>query len=317
MTNKTITLSMERQAFEDLVQEKSERFQPYFIRFSDHPDADYKDGTLQWAWELWKARPALAEPVPPAGWEPEVLACIYHGDDHDGKVGLLWRYMPKPDGFSLKFELVDRAHVTRLQAELTSAKSDKEAYAQNAIGLRAEVERLRRDLHSANVALEARRRTFEHLQSELTKARDLLHRAHAADTAGRHELPYNVSRLMDDIEAFLQANQSAPAEKGQGEPVAEIVSKFGDPESFGERELIALKDISKFPYGTKLYAEQPAPVAVVMPDLTELREYHVKAAGELKAYADDSGMRESDVKHYRKRAAVHEAFVAVIDRVKS
>ena len=64
-------------------------------------------------------------------------------------------------------------------------------------------------------------------------------------------------------------------------------------------------------------ANQSAPVAVAMPDLTELREYHVKAAGELKAYADDSGMRESEVKHYRKRAAVHEVFVAVIDRVKS
>lgn len=52
-----------------------------------------------------------------------------------------------------------------------------------------------------------------------------------------------------------------PAAQPQGEPVAEIVSKFGDPEAFGERELIALKDIQKFAYGTKLYAEQPAPVA--------------------------------------------------------
>lgn len=48
---------------------------------------------------------------------------------------------------------------------------------------------------------------------------------------------------------------------GQGEPVAEVVSKFGDPEAFGEREVIALKDLSRLPYGTKLYAEQPAPVA--------------------------------------------------------
>lgn len=51
------------------------------------------------------------------------------------------------------------------------------------------------------------------------------------------------------------------------------------------------------------------------PDLSELREYHAKAARELKAYADDSGLRDSDVKHYLKRAAVHEEFVAVIDEV--
>ena len=54
---------------------------------------------------------------------------------------------------------------------------------------------------------------------------------------------------------------SKPVAQPQGEPVAEIVSKYGDPEAFGERELITLKDISKFPYGTKLYADQPAPVA--------------------------------------------------------
>lgn len=37
------------------------------------------------------------------------------------------------------------------------------------------------------------------------------------------------------------------------EPAAEIVSKFGDPEAFGERELKALTDIQKMPYGTQLF----------------------------------------------------------------
>lgn len=59
---------------------------------------------------------------------------------------------------------------------------------------------------------------------------------------------------------------SKPVAQPQGEPVAEIVSKYGDPEAFGGRELITLKDISKFPYGTKLYAEQSAPIAVVLPE---------------------------------------------------
>ena len=45
------------------------------------------------------------------------------------------------------------------------------------------------------------------------------------------------------------------------EPVAEVVSKFGDPEAFGERELKVLENIQKMPYGTKLYAA-PQPVAV-------------------------------------------------------
>lgn len=42
-------------------------------------------------------------------------------------------------------------------------------------------------------------------------------------------------------------------------PTAEVVSKYGDPESFGERELIAIGDIQKLPYGTKLYALENTP----------------------------------------------------------
>lgn len=63
-------------------------------------------------------------------------------------------------------------------------------------------------------------------------------------------------------------------------------------------------------------AEQPAPVAVV-PDLTELREYHARAARELEHYADDSGLRESDVKHYRKRAEFHRRQVKLLDSLGS
>lgn len=45
------------------------------------------------------------------------------------------------------------------------------------------------------------------------------------------------------------------------EPVAEIVSIYGDPESFGEREIRPLVGIQQMPYGTKLYRHaQPAPV---------------------------------------------------------
>lgn len=36
--------------------------------------------------------------------------------------------------------------------------------------------------------------------------------------------------------------------------VAEVASKYGDPEEFGERELVFDEDlVQKLPYGTKLY----------------------------------------------------------------
>ncbi|MDI3218330.1 hypothetical protein QK309_21920 [Klebsiella quasipneumoniae] len=45
------------------------------------------------------------------------------------------------------------------------------------------------------------------------------------------------------------------------EPVAEVVSIYGAPEAFGEREIRPLVGIQQMPYGTKLYRHaQPAPV---------------------------------------------------------
>ncbi|SAX62351.1 Uncharacterised protein [Klebsiella pneumoniae] len=45
------------------------------------------------------------------------------------------------------------------------------------------------------------------------------------------------------------------------EPVAEVVSIYGDPEAFGGREIRPLVGIQQMPYGTKLYRHaQPAPV---------------------------------------------------------
>ncbi|NTA48196.1 hypothetical protein G6L34_08820 [Agrobacterium tumefaciens] len=58
-----------------------------------------------------------------------------------------------------------------------------------------------------------------------------------------------------DFEARIRSALSAQV---QDVAVAEIVSAHGDPEAFGERELVALVDIQKFPYRTKLYAAAPA-----------------------------------------------------------
>lgn len=48
--------------------------------------------------------------------------------------------------------------------------------------------------------------------------------------------------------------------KADREPVAEVVSIYGDPEAFGEREIRPLVGIQQMPYGTKLYRHaQPVP----------------------------------------------------------
>lgn len=45
--------------------------------------------------------------------------------------------------------------------------------------------------------------------------------------------------------------------KADSEPVAEVVSIYGDPEAFGEREIRPLVGIQQMPYGTKLYRHAP------------------------------------------------------------
>ncbi|MEK0228505.1 DUF551 domain-containing protein [Klebsiella variicola] len=63
-------------------------------------------------------------------------------------------------------------------------------------------------------------------------------------------------------ELALAAMDSEPAA-----PVAEVVSIYGDPEAFGEREIRPLVGIQQMPYGTKLYRHaQPAPVVPVVPE---------------------------------------------------
>jgi len=51
----------------------------------------------------------------------------------------------------------------------------------------------------------------------------------------------------------------------------------------------------------------------LMDRLWELRAYHANAVLNLTSYADDSGIRDSDVRHYRKRADLHTAHVVTID----
>lgn len=49
--------------------------------------------------------------------------------------------------------------------------------------------------------------------------------------------------------------------------------------------------------------------------LEALRDFHLDAATRLRAYADDDGLRESDVKHYNKRADVYAAHAETVTEV--
>ncbi|CAI1019422.1 hypothetical protein [Serratia ficaria] len=60
-------------------------------------------------------------------------------------------------------------------------------------------------------------------------------------------------------------------------PVAEVVSKFGDPEAFGEREVKLLIGIQQMAYGTKFYSQEY--VSALLQQITELeRELNVAAS---------------------------------------
>ncbi|WP_256870049.1 DUF551 domain-containing protein [Raoultella terrigena] len=62
------------------------------------------------------------------------------------------------------------------------------------------------------------------------------------------------------FESMLMELQERRIAERYSEPVAEVVSVFGDSESIGERELKLLVGIQNMPYGTKFYRHaQPAP----------------------------------------------------------
>ncbi|HHS9534297.1 TPA: hypothetical protein ACTXCH_000109 [Klebsiella quasipneumoniae subsp. quasipneumoniae] len=99
------------------------------------------------------------------------------------------------------------------------------------------------------------------------------------------------------------------------EPVAEVVSIYGDPEAFGEREIKPLVGIQQMPYGTKLYRHaQPAPVVpdgyVMVPIdmLSELRDW---AHPEIEKYCEMwKGRRDGEFPALRKVIADADAMLA-------
>jgi hypothetical protein len=189
---------------------------------------------------------ALAEPVPPAVGEPMPSRPYASEEDQssmtDYEIGLGHGGCEMWDKF--------QPNVTRLQTEVEVLK------------------------HEVECRTSAEVNAIEHLQaaqSELTKARELF-RDIANDPEMWSICSIALARRIDE----QLSNQSAPADKGQGEPVAigtlrrdaneQIVfDAVGDPH---------IKD------GMSVFAEQPAPVAVAMPlsmhpeDFTTYPEAH-------------------------------------------
>jgi len=183
---------------------------------------------------MWELRATLADPVPPAGETVEVKR--HYGDAPDG--GGMCYYVLASD-----FDL----HVTRLQAEISHLRQHKNDYMEAAEetrkALQAEVEEWkRRCQYNADTAHD--------LQSELTKARELL--ADVAKTPWMYD-------VLGSVREYV-SSQSAPADKGQGESVADYPSA-----EIAEEAASGIYDID-FPSPEDEPAEQPAPVAVVTPE---------------------------------------------------
>ncbi|HDM9019771.1 TPA: hypothetical protein P0301_001746 [Yersinia enterocolitica] len=83
-------------------------------------------------------------------------------------------------------------------------------------------------------------------------------------------------------------------------PVAEVNSKYGDPEAFGERKLNVLADIQKMPYQTKFYSQ----------------EYVDALIAQLEAAQGNIKELESKVNHYVAAEYAHKHFDQTPDIIK-
>ena len=89
-----------------------------------------------------------------------------------------------------------------------------------------------------------------------------LDNAERADNRVDHSFYYALTIALEELQERRKADS---------EPVAEVVSIYGDPEAFGEREIRPLVGIQQMQYGTKLYRHaQPAPVVLKGHQIREL-----------------------------------------------
>ncbi|MBV4553104.1 hypothetical protein HU742_018320 [Pseudomonas sp. SWRI102] len=170
MTNKTITLS--RELAEQILKELT--------------SGAVSIGTGA------KLRAALADPVPPVGGEPEVLGYLDHASTYYPGLESVEQY---GQGRNMR-ELVDRAHVTRLQAEVfelrtalqVANKNTKQVMAQrdtisvqlfkandDALEYMTKMKRAQAEVEEWKLRCQYNADTAHDLQSELTKAREVEH----------------------------------------------------------------------------------------------------------------------------------------------
>ncbi|WP_226968407.1 hypothetical protein [Yersinia frederiksenii] len=94
-------------------------------------------------------------------------------------------------------------------------------------------------------------------------------------------------------------------------PVAEVNSKYGDPEAFGERELKVLADIQKMPYRTKFYSQEYVDSLLAKLEAAQQELIKPLPIGELvhrlEGQTYEKWFSESDVKDLRERAETAEA----------
>lgn len=89
------------------------------------------------------------------------------------------------------------------------------------------------------------------------------------------------------------------------EPVAEVVSIYGDPEAFGEREIRPLVGIQQMPYGTKLYRHAQRPVVP-----NEITSASAPEVFEVAAEAERLGLRGTYASYAVGCTSCHAAMLA-------
>lgn len=114
--------------------------------------------------------------------------------------------------------------------------------------------------------------------------------AELADNRVDHSFYYALTIALEELQERRKADS---------EPVAEVVSIYGDPESFGEREIRPLVGIQQMPYGTKLYRHaQPAPVYLTEAQVAALEE-------EERSFHDAIRKCIASLRYHHKRAEAH------------
>jgi hypothetical protein len=169
-----------------------------------------------------------ADPVPPVGGEPEVFEPHGWAQTDGPAINAFTQEFDIAEEWSMSgygtVELLNREHVdaeidrlrgehqaiaTRLQAEVEQWRASNKA---NALAAGELVKQKSEALDVAKGMLQARVKRCADLQSELTKARELL-----AKYPGQTNSIYEKAWVRER-NTFL-SNQSAPADKGQREPV--------------------------------------------------------------------------------------------------